>query len=127
MIPEEKIQVIVENRVVTLTGEVAYNYQRESAETAVRYLRGVKNIINRIQLKPSISPYQVKSKILKEFERNARIEASKVSIEIEESQIILRGTVRSWAEHEEAARVAWSIPGVTKVENLININYDWKV
>lgn len=123
MIPDEKIRVIVESGVVTLTGEVAYNYQRESAEIAVRYLQGVRNIINRIHIKSSISPHEVKSKILKEFERNARVDASNVSIEIEESEIILRGTVRSWIEHEEAAKVAWSIPGVTKVENLITVNY----
>ena len=90
----------------------------------MRYLQGVKNVINRIKLKPSINPSEVRSKILNEFERNARIDASKISIEIDSSKIILRGTVRSWAEHKEAAKAAWSIPGVTSVENLINIVYE---
>lgn len=124
MIPDEKIQVIVEAGIITLTGEVPQNYQRESAVSAVRYLQGVKNVINRIKLKPSINPSEVRSKILNEFERNARLDASKISIEIKNSQIILRGTVRSWAEHKEATKASWSIPGVTSVENLISLVYE---
>ena len=124
MIPDEKIQVIVEGGIITLTGEVPQNYQRESAVSAVRYLQGVKNVINRIKLKPSINPSEVRSKILNEFERNARIDASKISIEIENSKIILRGTVRSWAEHKEATKAAWSIPGIANVENLIRVSYE---
>ena len=124
MIPDEKIQVIVEGGIITLTGEVTQNYQRESAVSAVHYLQGVKNVINRIQLKPTISPSEVSSKILNEFERNARIDASKISIEIDSNKIILRGTVHSWAEHKEATKAAWSIPGVTSVENLICLVYE---
>jgi osmotically-inducible protein OsmY len=123
MIPEEKIQVIVEVGVVTLTGEASYNYQRDAAVSAVRNLKGVKNVINRISLKPSINPQEIKSRISKEFERNAHIDASKVSVEAEDSKIILQRTVRSWAEKNEAVKVAWSIPGVKNVENLITLSY----
>jgi osmotically-inducible protein OsmY len=38
------------------------------------------------------------------------------------SEVILEGTVRSWIEREEAERVAWSAPGVTKVEDRIVVS-----
>jgi osmotically-inducible protein OsmY len=34
---------------------------------------------------------------------------------------MLTGTVRSWNERAEAERAAWAAPGVTSVENLINV------
>lgn len=119
LVPEKNIQIVVENGIVTLTGEVSLNYQREKAVSIVRTLQGVRSIINRIQIKPTISPIEVRSKIMKEFERNARIDAARVSAEVADSKVVLRGAVRSWAEHDEAARAAWSVPGVVNVENLI--------
>lgn len=123
LVPDEKIQVVVENGVVTLTGEVLLDYQRESAASDIRKLQGVKNVKNNIQIKSSINASDVKSKILREFERNARIDASKVTVEVEGRKVTLRGTVRSWSEHEEAAKAAWSIPGVTNVENRITVTW----
>jgi len=121
LVPEKNIQIVVESGIVTLTGEVSLNYQRERAISAVRNLQGVRSISNRIQIKPTIDPTEVRSKIMKEFERNARIDSARVSAEVADSKVILRGTVRSWAEHNEAAMAAWSVPGVTNVENLTKV------
>lgn len=85
----------------------------------------MKNVINRIRLKPSINPQEIKSRISKEFERNAPIDASKITVKAAGSKITLRGTVRSWAEQIEASKAAWSIPEVTEVENLISVSYEY--
>jgi osmotically-inducible protein OsmY len=116
------IKVIVKNGWVTLEGEVEWNYQRERAETAMRYLRGVKGVSNLVKLKPRVSPIELKRKIEEAFRRSAEIDASRVTIEASNGTVTLKGTVRSWAERQEAERAAWAAPGVTKVENRIVVS-----
>lgn len=121
ILSDEDIQVIVENGIVTLSGHVPYHYQRERALSDVRILQGVRHVINRIAIKPTVNPSDVKEKIVKEFERNARIDAGNVTVQVEGAKVILKGKVRSWVEHEEASKAAWSIPGVVEVDNQIKI------
>ncbi|MGV8949308.1 MAG: BON domain-containing protein [Candidatus Paracaedibacter sp.] len=118
-LPKDKIKVVVEHGIVKLSGEVEEQHQRERAYQNVRYLYGVRSIISTIFLKPpmSIKPELVSSKILSEFQRNATIDARNVRIETQGSKVILRGSIRSWVEYEEARHAAWSVPGVTEVDS----------
>ena len=52
-VPADKIKVTVSNGWVKLEGEVEWQYQRISAENAVRYLQGVKGVSNLITVKPA--------------------------------------------------------------------------
>jgi osmotically-inducible protein OsmY len=118
----EQIRVVVKDAWVTLEGTVEWNYQRTRAEEAVRRVRGIKGISNLILLKPSVAPSEIKAKIEDAFRRNAEIDASRITVEAHGSEVILRGTVRSWAERQEAEHAAWRAPGVTKVDNRITIS-----
>jgi osmotically-inducible protein OsmY len=114
-ISAENIKVVVKNGWVTLEGEVEWQYQKNTAETAVRRIKGVKGVTNYISLKPRAEPAEIKRKIQDAFRRNAELDANRIQVDIRGSEVVLKGTVRSWIEREEAERVAWSAPGVTNV------------
>jgi osmotically-inducible protein OsmY len=120
----DHIRVVVEDGWVTLEGRVEWNYQRERAQTAVRRLRGVKGIANLIALQPRLRTpaSDIKRKIEDAFRRSAEMDASRIAIEADGGEVILKGTVRSWAERQEAERAAWAAPGVVKVENRIVVS-----
>jgi osmotically-inducible protein OsmY len=118
----ENIKVIAKDGKITLEGTVEWNYARERAEKAVKRVRGAKSVTNSITLKPKVAPYEVRRKIEDAFRRSAEIDASRVTVEANGSEVILRGTVKSWAEREEAERAAWAAPGVTKVDNRVTIS-----
>jgi osmotically-inducible protein OsmY len=114
--------VVVKSGWVTLEGEVEWNYQRERVEDAVRRVRGVKGTTNSIEVKPQVAPAEIRRKIEEALRRAAEIDASRITVETVGSEVILRGTVRSWAERREAERAAWSAPGVAWVDNRIIIS-----
>jgi osmotically-inducible protein OsmY len=123
LIPAEKIDVTVSKGWVTLRGEVEWQFQKEDAERAVRRLAGVRGVTNLIVVKPRVTPTQLKEKIEQALLRTAEVDAQRIEVEVQGSKVILKGTVRSWAEREAAERAAWAAPGVTAVENRITVSY----
>ena len=118
----ENIKVVVKNGWITLEGQVEWHYQRQSAESAVRRVKGVRGVTNLVLVKPSASPSEVKRKIEEALKRSAEVDANRITVEVNGGEVVLKGTVRSWIERQEAERAAWAAPGVTKVTDQISVS-----
>lgn len=117
----EEIRPIVKGGHVALEGMVEWHNQRERAEAAVRRLRGVLSVRNSISLKPRLATGEIKHRIEEAFRRSAILDAKKVIVDANGSEIVLRGEVRSWAERDQAQATAWAAPGVLTVKNEISV------
>jgi len=120
-VQEEKVKITVENGKVRLEGEVDWEYQRSSAASAIENLAGVKFIANFITVKPGMTPTDVHKKICDAFSRSATIDADKITVEISGSKVILKGSVRSIAEKQDAENAAWAAPGITNVDSALKV------
>jgi osmotically-inducible protein OsmY len=72
---------------------------------------------------PTVKAFEVKNGIEDALKRNARLlrDAEKITVEISGSKVILRGSVGSWADHDEAGYAAYCAPGVSEVENNLRV------
>jgi osmotically-inducible protein OsmY len=117
----EGITVTVRDGHIALGGRVNWNYQRLSAERAVKYLRGVRGVFNNIVVAPVASPKDVETRILDALRRLADLDARRVHVKADGSRVVLSGFVRSWNEREEAEHAAWTAAGVSTVDNRIAV------
>ena len=118
----EKLDVTVSKGWVTLSGDVEWQYQKEDAERIVRRLAGVTGVTNLITVVPGAAASEIQKKIEEALVRSAETDAERITVEVDGNAIILKGTVRSWAEREAAERTAWAASGVAAVDNRIAVS-----
>jgi osmotically-inducible protein OsmY len=120
-VPADRIGIIVEKGVVTLTGDVEWAFQRSDAEAAIHKLTGVVGVNNQIRVRSNVDAGAVREQIEKALRRSAEVDASRISIETSGGKVILRGKVHAWYERNIAEHAAWAAPGVNEVEDYIQI------
>jgi len=118
------IDAKVDDGNVKLTGTANWQFQRDEAESVVGSIRGIVGVDDEIELVAAgPSADDVEHSIKKAMERNAKLDAESVTVESKNGTVTLRGTVRSFADHDEAVAAAWAAPGVTDVNDHIRVAY----
>jgi osmotically-inducible protein OsmY len=117
----DRITVVVSDGLLSLEGQLEWNYERERAEEAVRCLPGVRLLNNQIRIEPRVEPLEIKRRIEEAFRHSADLDAEAISVTAEGRDVTLQGKVRSWQEQQQAQQTAWSAPGVASVRNDLDI------
>jgi osmotically-inducible protein OsmY len=124
-IPKDSVKVDVEDHVITLTGEVDWHFQRQTAVRLVEHLIGVKDVRNRITLKPrpQANAGETEAMIRRALIRNASIDAGRIHAAVSGTRVVLTGHASSYAEKRQAELAAWSSPHVEDVDNQIIVEF----
>jgi osmotically-inducible protein OsmY len=121
LVPAGRVAVLVANGWITLTGAVSWQYEKDAAARAVRYLPGVKGVVNNVTVRPHVDATDVRDKIEAAFRRSAEIDARRITVTAKDGKVTLSGNVPSWAVRNEAERAAWAAPGVREVDDQLAV------
>lgn len=117
----DTVQAEISGHEVTLRGKVEWDFERRAAERAIRYLRGVTWVSNNITLTPRPSAADTEQAIVEAFARNAQLNAEAIQVRVCGDVVTLTGTVRTYAEKQQAGQAGWSSPFVAEVRNEIRV------
>jgi osmotically-inducible protein OsmY len=121
LVPDDKITVQVDDGWVTLAGEVDWTYQLAGAEQCVRPLIGVRGVTNEVRLKQRVAPQEIHAGIAAALTRHAQREADHIAVEVEGTEVTLRGRVGSYAERDAAIGTARAAKGVAHVIDRLDV------
>ena len=118
----DSVQAAVHHGHVTLTGDVEWLFQRREAEKAVRHIRGVRNVVNRITIAARTAEQDIRHRIARALHWNANVDARQIAVTVVGDKATLTGEVQTWLERESAERAAADAPGIACVDNQIEVN-----
>lgn len=123
-VDEHKVFVTVKNGWVTLEGNVAWEYQRSKARLLAEDITGVVGVTNLISVQPLVpTSKEIRQKINAAFKRNSYLQPEKIKVQVDGTKVTLLGQVRTLVEKKCAEDAAWSAPGITDVDNRLEVNY----
>lgn len=120
-LPEGSVTAKVHDRCVILQGEVDWIYQRDAAELAARRATGVESVQNLIATAARTPLRNAEERLRNACFRDPQIDADHVVVTITGRIAVLTGHVESLAEKRQAGLAAWISPGVTAIENRLEV------
>jgi osmotically-inducible protein OsmY len=120
-VPKDAVKVKVEKGWITLTGEVDWHFQQETAADEVRGPYGVVGVSNLITIKPRANASNIRDDIMVALHRSW-FDPKTINVSVQGDKVRLTGTVREWNERDVAGSTAWATPGTTSVENDIRVH-----
>ena len=123
-VPSHLIDVSARNGIVTLSGSTDHLLAKKRAEDIVLLVKGVKGVINQIDVKaPERTTQELKNDVQKALLNNPATQSYQLEVNAENSTVFLDGTVDSYQEKVLAKRVAMGVKGVKDVIEEIAINF----
>jgi osmotically-inducible protein OsmY len=122
-VPRNRVKVLVEGGMITLSGEVSRDYQRRAATDSVRTLMGVKGVTNQMTLPLGIPSGNVKANIEAALQRRVPDDAKNISVDVKGGDVTLTGTVHCWSERDQARHTAWGTAGVRSVNDNLTVRF----
>lgn len=123
-VPEGAVKIAVEKGWITLSGDVKSDHERQSAESAVRYLAGVRGVTNEIKIEPAAKVKDIKFQIKRALHRHAEEDANRIEVDVKDGgEVVLTGKVHSWSEKSAAEWAALGTVGVRTVKNNVSVSY----
>lgn len=120
-IPDARLRVAVEDGIVTLTGTLDWQYQKQEAEARVRALEGVRAVLNEIAVRPGTTAADIAVNVRRAFARHAELDAGRITVAVDGATVVLTGTTRSLLARHMAENAAWSAAGVAAVDNRLSV------
>ncbi len=120
-VPDERVECIVRDGIVTLRGTVEHAYQRAASVQAVARLLGVRKVVDEITVERWWRPDADICADLKGELAPRMPWANMIGFRCRDGLVVLSGFVRSPEDRLRAEQAAWKVPGVRHVVNGIAI------
>ena len=123
-VPDDHLQVSVEDGWVTVEGAVQRQHQLQAVEWILHHLAGIRGLTNAVTVvaaQAATGANQLQDQIEAALRRSATVNSKRIAVTSEGAHVTLTGDVHSHAELDEAARIAWSARGVVSVRNCLTI------
>lgn len=119
------VDVDTKDGIVILTGTAQSIGVKERVQSLASAVRGVQSVVNRIEVKPTVSYSDKKltKKVNTALVNDPATDAFELNVSVEEGVVTLTGEVESFAEKQLSGSVAKRVAGVVDLENNIEVNY----